>query len=379
MAVEEWLGVWRQLSMTAAGEIQPASPADQSTAVPRHLPADLGTLHGRQRELDQLSELMGLLGSGRTGPITVITGMAGVGKTMLALRWAHEIADHFPDGQLYLDMHPFRAGGPMNADQALVTLLHSLGVAQDEVPVDRASREARYRSLLAGKRVLVLLDHVPDAHQVRPLLPATSGCLTLITSRNRLSSLVAKEGAHRIELSPLAPEAARQVLVSVIGADRVRGHGADLNELANICGRLPLALRIAAVNLADNPHQEVAEYVRELRGDDRLAALAIIGDSGNGVQAAFDLSYNALAVEEQRIFRELATLPDAIFASDVISGRGTPDVRRVIHRLVAEHLVLPVSARRFTVPDLLRHYARRLKPDHGRVLLPQPVRATALP
>jgi hypothetical protein len=349
------------LSAAAADEPRIVPNLRQYTATPRQLPADLGALLGRQRELERLSQLASLPGSDRTGPIVVITGMAGVGKTMLALRWAHQAADRFPDGQLYLDMRAFQASNLSSSYEALGELLHGLGVAEDEMAVGHAHWEACYRTVLADKRMLIVLDHVANAEQIRPLLPATSGSVTLITSRNRLSSLVAREGAHRLTLNPLTPEASRQVLVSMIGPGRAYKRENELDELAWMCGHLPLALRIAAVNLADNPHREVAEYVYELRRGDRLAGLAINADGGDGVEAAFDLSYQALNPQEQRVFRDLALLGGSRFDLNSFAAWQDPaSVYKSVQRLVAEHLVVQVGVRMFAIPELLRAYARRL-------------------
>ena len=351
-AVEKWLTIWRRLS--AAVEPPRAPLRRPAATVPRQLPAGLPDFAGRQSDLAALDGSAKTAASGRAKSIIAITGMAGVGKSALALRWAHRTAARFPDGQLYLDLRGSCAEVPTPTREALGTLLRGLGMSEHEIPADQPCREGVYRSLLAGRRVLVVLDNALNAEHVRPLLPPGVDCLTLVTSRNRLSGLVAREGARRVRLEPLAPEAARQVLVSVIGVDRARGHEIEIDELASQCSYLPLALRIAGANLADRPERSIADYVRELRQGDRLGSLVV---DGEGVRSALDASYRSLDRDAQKMFRQLARVRETDFTPRAVVGIPPAEARRLLHTLATEHLIVPIGTERFRLHGLLRDYA----------------------
>src|SRR5207248_8056425 len=189
--------------------------------------------------------------------ITAIAGTAGVGKTALAVHWGRRVADRYPDGQLYVNLRGYGAEQPRRPVDALAVLLRGLGLPPDEIPVDADHAGARYRSMLDGKRFLVLLDNARSADQVRPLLPAGPGCLALITSRDRLTGLIAADGARRLHVDALSTEDALDLLRRIVGPVRVAAEPHAAHELAELCCRLPLALRIAAANLLDLPDRRI--------------------------------------------------------------------------------------------------------------------------
>lgn len=295
------------------------APGDRT--VPRQLPV-APTFVGRTEELARV-------GCGTTA----IVGAAGVGKTALALHWATLAANRYPDGQLYVDLRGFDHRPSVPPDEVLARFLQALGVP---VPDGEDERAAVYRTTLADRRVLVVLDNARDPDHVRPLLPGPSPSEVLVTSREDLRGLVATHGVHRVTLGPLSTEDAVTLLTHVLGpAD------AHFVELAELCDHLPLALRIAAANLSARPQQTVADLVFALRTGDRLAELSVPGDPTVGVRAALDLSCRALP-------------PDALLPLLHEEIRGGKE----LDRLAALHLVTPSGPDMYTVPPLVHQYAR---------------------
>lgn len=256
---------------------------------PAQLPTTGSGFTGRA---DALKTLEGLLPAGAEtppGPLLVtITGTAGVGKTTLALHWAHRVAHRFPDGQLFVNLRGFASTPPLRPIDALMALLRSLGTPPDLVPAEVEEAAASFRSTLAGRQVLIVLDNARSAEQVRPLLPGSPGCLTIVTSRDRLGSLVPHGGARRLTLDVMPPDEAVGMLVALLGPDRVDSEPQATTALARVCAYLPLALCIASVNLIDHPHRRIADRVAELERNP-LARLEL-GDGDGGVRAAFDRS-----------------------------------------------------------------------------------------
>ncbi|MFL6117215.1 MAG: BTAD domain-containing putative transcriptional regulator, partial [Catenulispora sp.] len=288
------------------------APATARLPVPAQLPAAVAGFTGRAEALAELDALLDAAAGGPATAIAVIGGSAGVGKTALAVRWALRRRDRFPDGQLYVDLGGYAPGAtPMRPDQALARMLRALGVAPEAIPLDPAEAGAQYRSLLADRRTLIVLDNASTPDQVRPLLPAGPGCLVLVTSRDRLTGLTARDGARPLTLGVLTPAEARALLATLIGAERVEAERDAAAELARLCGRLPLALRIAAADLAGQHGRSFARQVAELRAGDRLGMLQIDGDEQAAVRASFDLSYAALAPEVRRLFRLVGLAPGA--------------------------------------------------------------------
>jgi DNA-binding SARP family transcriptional activator len=335
------------------------------TAVPAQLPAYAPGFTGRAHHLLCLNQF---LDSGQR--TIVISGAAGVGKTTLAAHWAQHVRDQFPDGQLYVNLHGFSGQSQMQPGEALARFLRALGVPPQEVPIDVDDASALFRSLVADKRVLVLLDNAASADQVRPLLLGSARCLVLVTSRNRLSRLVARDGARRLSLDVMTEREAVELLSGLLGDSNMvddQAPGRDgwekaLRDLAAACGRLPLALRISAANLSDRPNQRLADFVEALYAGDRLTALAATDDDQIAVHTAFDLSYQALPEAARRLFGLIGTFAGPDFATGAVAAlTGLPheDADRVLDQLVAMHMIQAVAADRYTFHDLLRLYAQR--------------------
>jgi tetratricopeptide (TPR) repeat protein len=301
--------------------------------------------------------------------VVVIVGAAGVGKSTLAMHWGHQVRGRFPDGQLYVDLRGFDPSGSMvSSAQALRGLLDALGVPEQQVPADLAQQTGLYRSLLSDKRMLILLDNAYDAEQVRPLLPA--GGLTLITSRNQLSGLVARDGATPIALDVLTPEEARQMLAARLGAGRVRREPEAVDTIVEVCGRLPLALAVVAARAAGRSHHSlasVAGQLTETRG--RLDAFSG-EDAATDVRGVFSWSYRALAPPAARLFRLLSLHPTgeiALTAAASLSGAPPSEVRGQLAELVRTHLLTEPSPGGYALHDLLRAYAsERALVDDGQ-------------
>ncbi|GAA3815936.1 BTAD domain-containing putative transcriptional regulator [Sphaerisporangium flaviroseum] len=354
------------LMVPATGGIA-VSPAPEPRPVPRELPPDIVGFTGRHRQLETLDGRLSQ--DPTTGPapvVIIIAGTAGVGKTALAVHWAHRVARRFPDGQLYLNLQGHATDSPRRPIDALAVLLRSLGARPDQVPMDMEEAASRYRSLVADRRMLLVLDNARSADQVRPLLPAGTGCTVLVTSRDRLTGLVARDGAHRVTLDALTPHESIELLGTLLGADRIEEEAAAAARLAELCAHLPLALRIAGAHLVDRPRGTIADHVAELAAldaGDLMSAMAIEDDEETAVRAAFDLSYRTMTAPVQRLFRRLGLVSCADFtgpAAAALAGMTVEEAAAALDRLSAAHLVDQRRPGRFTLHDLLRSYAVNL-------------------
>jgi DNA-binding SARP family transcriptional activator len=342
--------------------VQPEpEPVPPAAVIPAQLPAGATVFTGRTGPLRDLDALMAGDGDrATTVVISAIAGAAGAGKTALAVHWAHRVRSRFSDGQLYLNLRGYASSPPVRPIEALALFLRALGVPAERAPVDLDEAASMYRSLLAERRVLVVLDNAASPEQVRPLLPGSPGCMVLVTSRDRLAGLVARDGAQVLTLDVLAPDEAYTLLARTIGGGRVTAEPDATKALARLCAYLPLALRIAAATLTGRPTRRIASYVKELEEGDRITALSITGDEQSAVQAAFDLSYQTLAPADRLTFRRLGLPPGPDVTVDAVaalSGRTPREVAATLDRLVAAHLVDEYAEGRFTFHDLLREYA----------------------
>ncbi|WP_018685104.1 BTAD domain-containing putative transcriptional regulator [Actinokineospora enzanensis] len=327
---------------------------------PAQLPAETPGFVGRAAAIAELDELLDRVGETPGVLIAVLSGTAGVGKTALALRWAHRARDRFPDGQLSVNLHGYAAAAPPTTQEVLVRFLHALGVPPERVPIDPDEAAGLYRTLLTGKRLLVVLDNAATAEQVRPLLPGSSGCFVLVTSRDRLTGLTAQDGAYQVPLDVLDAGEAIDLLGRLVGVGRMRREPDAAAEMAAICGHLPLALRIAGANLAIRPLISIADYTQELRERGRMTGLAVAGDESGAVRAAFDLSYEKLVPAARRLFRLLGLVPATDVdpaAAGALSGLSPGDVTRLLRVLDHGNLIREHSRGRYTFHDLLREYA----------------------
>ncbi|TWP52084.1 transcriptional regulator [Lentzea tibetensis] len=338
---------------------EPVAVQPKPTTTPAQLPADLARFTGRQEHLARLDDLV----SARAGTvvITSIAGVAGVGKTALAVHWAHRARPLFPDGQLYVNLRGHDDAPPTTPADALAQFLRALGIDSSAIPREEAEQAALYRSLLADRRMLIVLDNAASEAQVRPLLPGSARCAVVITSRNSLLGLVALDDAHQVELDVLEPDEAHELIGRVLGESRAAAEPDAVAELAWLCGYLPLAMRIALANLVARPHHLVVDAVAELSGGDRLAKLAVPGDRRAAVTAAFDLSYRALPPDARVLFRRLGLLPRTDFTPDAAAALlGEPSARDAVLALEAASLIEPHTPNRYRMHDLLRLYAQDL-------------------
>lgn len=328
--------------------------------IPRQLPADVARFVGREAELTELGALLAQP-SPQSMVISVVAGTGGVGKTALAVHWAHRLLGQFPDGQLYVDFRGFSAETPMAPTEALARFLRAMGVPPAQVPVDIDEQAALYRSVLAGKRMLILLDNVATVGQVRPLLPGTPDCLVIVTSRNDLRPLSAMHDAHRLVLDALSPAEAVDLLSHMVGGKRVASEPEAADDVARLCARLPLALRIAAANLSDRPGLQLAHAASELAAGNPLHRLELPGDPELAVRATFDHSYARLDPASQRLFRLLGRIPGPDFSIEAVAAltdQSLEDAARGMERLAVAHLIESSAPGRYRFHDLLRHYAR---------------------
>jgi tetratricopeptide (TPR) repeat protein len=329
---------------------------------PRELPGPVPQFVGRTAELAHLTGMLeqAIADRPRTLVISAIAGMAGVGKTALAVQWAHQEADRFPDGQLYVNLRGYDPGQPMSPADALGGFLRSLGVAEPDIPAGAADRAARYRSLLAGRRMLVMIDNARDADQVRPLLPGTPSCAAVVTSRDALTGLVARDGARRLDLGLLPPAEAVTLLRTLIGG-RVDAEPETAVTLAGYCARLPRALRVAAERAAAQPGVSLADVTSELADQqERLDLLDAAGDRLTAVRAVFSWSLQHLDSGAAHAFRLLGLHPGTDFdayAAAALTGTALGQARRLLDRLARAHLIQPASTGRYGMHDLLRAYA----------------------
>jgi DNA-binding SARP family transcriptional activator/tetratricopeptide (TPR) repeat protein len=345
----------------------PAVPAP--AWVPRQLPADGAAFTGRDAELATLRALLPAGGEPAGATVCVVSGPAGVGKTSLAVRFGHQVQDRFPDGQLFVDLRGFHTGPSVPAAEALPVLLVGLGLAAERIPVGLDAQVALYRSLLAGRRILLVLDNVADPDQARPLLPGEPGCLVLVTSRDRLSGLLALDGAQRLTLDVLPAADARTVLARTAGPALTGADPDAVAELTRLCGHLPLALRIAGARLADRPDLGVGRHVAELAAHGRTTRLRVDGDSSATVRGAFDLSYQAIPAPARRVFWLLGLVPApaglSTAAVAALAGLPPHEVEPLVDALARLHLVRAGADGRVACHDLLLQYAAELAAEHG--------------
>lgn len=326
--------------------------------VPAQLPRAPSGFAGREEELDWLT---GLLPPGETAAIGVLAGPAGVGKTALAVLWAHRVAAAFPDGQLFASMRGFDPQhAPVRAADVLTQFLLALGVGVDDVPFELDDRAALYRSILADRRVLVVLDDARDAEQIHPLLPAASSSFVLVTSRIRLDGLVARTGAKLLAVGTLAADAAERLIEHMAGTPAHSKDREQRRKLARLCGHLPLALRIAAARLAGNPQWTVADLVDELADErSRLSALDL-ADADTSVRAAFDVTYRSLRPELAETVRHLGLFPGTRIGPRpvaALTGGDVDECRRRLRALAASFVVTETSRDVFLMHDLVRLHA----------------------
>ncbi|MEV0383359.1 tetratricopeptide repeat protein [Nonomuraea sp. NPDC050643] len=358
-------GSWEHLSAPWSGRVtpflsSPGAPAEPlpvvEVPIPRQLPADVADFTGRQQSLDLLTHWVE---RPRRTNTMVVQGLPGVGKTALVTHWGHLHADRFPDGQIVIDLRGQSPNQPpMSAIEALGQILRSLGIS--EPASDEAELMLLYRSRIAGRRLLLILDNAADPAQVRALLPGSKDCVVLVTSRTRMAPLRAIGYADLMDLPVLDSGNAVALLVAVLGEGSPRAADRDaLAELARVCSYHPFALRISAAKLAEHPGLSVQSRVRELRSSDQL----LVGDPEEAFRSALDLAYESLSPPQRRAFRHVGLLPGRDFTPEVLAaalGVSVSEAVIAVEGLHRAYLVEPLPGPRYRVHDLVKRLAREL-------------------
>ncbi|MGV9938666.1 helix-turn-helix domain-containing protein [Streptomyces sp. NPDC003401] len=336
-------------------------PAAVPDAVARNgapdlLPRAPRGFHGRAKELLALSRA-----AAGEAPVCLVVGPAGVGKTALVLHWAHHGRDGFPDGRLYADLRGFGDTGEPALEEVLREFLPALGVPHGRIPESANGAAALFRSLAADRRLLVVLDNARDSEQVRPLLPGGRHCVTVVTSRHRLSGLIVTDTARPVAVDVLGPEDGTMLLAGVLGTERVRAEPVAARRLAELCCGLPLALRVAAARLAQRPGRSLGSLAAELSDETRRLSLLDVEDTG--VRAALRVTLQQLPPQVYRQFAHLGRHPGTHvdrFAAAALADTDPATAETSLERLAAAHLVTETASDRWTMHDLVRLYARSL-------------------
>ena len=343
---------------------QPAAPAPKAAAspvvLPAQLPPDLPMFTGRRCELSRLDSLLD-----SAMLICAIDGIAGIGKTTFAVHWAHQLADRYPDGQLYVDLRGFDpSGSVLGPSKALRGFLDALGVAPQRIPDSMEAQAGLYRSLLKNRRVLILLDNARDTDQISPLLPGSPSCTVLITSRNQLSGLITTHAAHALTLDSFSVDESREVLTKRLGPQRLAEEASALDEIIQWCAGLPLAMAIVAARATVHPNMSLAGIAEELRdARTRLDAFSADDDVAADLRAVFSWSYRLLSQSAGRLFRLLSVHagPDiSRNAAASLMGVRRREVRQLLAELTGARLLVERYPGRYVAHDLVRVYAAEL-------------------
>ncbi|MEU5553540.1 tetratricopeptide repeat protein [Micromonospora sp. NPDC047793] len=337
------------------GGVHVTSPAAPGDPIPRQLPAPSAYFTGRASETAELDQLLG-----RGANIIVLCGPGGVGKSALARKWAHALRHRFVGGQIHTDLRGFSGETPLDPGAALTAFLRALNVPSPRIPADLAEQVALYRTVTANRSLLVVLDDALSAAQVRPLVPASSSAMVVVTSRRRLTGLV-PDGAHLFDVGPLPSTAAVTLLERTVGRERIAQESGPTEELVRICGGMPLALVVAGGRLASRPRLTIRRVVSELADEtQRLARLSAV--EGLSIRAMIEVSYQALTPPAAALFRRLALHPGPEFSAELIAATApAADQHRVPHlidELLEASLWEEIAEEQFTTHDLLRLYAR---------------------
>jgi DNA-binding SARP family transcriptional activator/transcriptional regulator with XRE-family HTH domain len=339
----------------------PPAPTTAALRVPRQLPAARRRLAGRAGELHALSRLLERYPGERGGVvIAALTGMAGIGKTALAMHWAHRVADRFPDGQLFVNLRGFSHGTPVTPAEAMYRFLTALDALPGQIPADADEQAALYRTLLVGRRMLIVLDNAQNAEQVRPLLPGSPGCLVLVTSRNLLMGLAAVEGADLINLDVLTDSESRDLLSMNLGVRRVMAEPVAVSELIALCGHLPLALCDVAARAVARPSLPLSALATERQDAQARLDMLETGEPATSVRTVFSWSRAKLEDQAARMFMLLGIHPGpGITVSTAANLAGVPreQAHLALTGLCEEHMLTEYAPGRYSFHELLRTYA----------------------
>jgi DNA-binding SARP family transcriptional activator len=374
----------RGVGAGGGGAAQPAPEPPDAVAVPlpapAQLPADLAEFVGRAAELDLLDQVLAEVdrpaGAPRPPPVCVVSGTAGVGKSALAVHWAHRVIPHFPDGQLYVNLRGFDPGGVVTEPaEAVRRFLDAIEVPADRIPADLAAQVALYRAQLTGRRMLVVLDNARDAGQARPLLPGVPGCLVILTSRNQIADLIGGAGTRAVPLDPLPTRDAHELLTRRFGRQRAASEPHAVAEILARCAGLPLALAIVAARAVTSRSLPLAALASQLHRGDQLDALTT-GDPLTDLRAVFSWSYRQLTPPAARLFRLLGLHPGPDISNPAaasLAGATPAGARALLAELARANLVTVDAAGRYALHDLLRAYATEVAEETD----PEPERRTA--
>nr|WP_269435976.1 tetratricopeptide repeat protein [Saccharothrix sp. NRRL B-16348] len=346
-----------------AGRIdQVVLPAPEAVVVPRQLPASVPDFCGRLAHVTALDALLAEAERNAAGGAVVVAldGSAGVGKSTLAVWWAHRVQDRFPGGTLFVNLRGYGPSAPLAPDVVLTDFLTALGVAERRIPEGVEAQGALFRSIATARRVLVVLDNAGSADQVRPLLPGGVGSLALVTSRGALSELVVLEAVRRVAVDVFETVDAVRLLEGIVGKTRTAAEPDAVEELVSACARLPLAVRVAATRVASRPFLAVADVVEEIQEERGLIGVDGSWRGLGGVRSVFDWSYTQLDPVHARVFRLMGLHPAPEFGVHAVAALAALDLRsttRVLEELAEQHLVEPVARSRYRMHDLLHDYA----------------------
>ena len=342
-------------------------PENHSFPPPRQLPLRPSRFVNRRASMAALSTMLTSKIPGsedREVRIATVIGPPGIGKTAFALHWSYAMRNHFPDGDLYVDMQGYGAGEVINAFQALDIFLRSLNILADRIPETLEERSALFRSMLSDRRMLLVIDNASASAEVRPLLPATHNCFTVVTSRSSLPGLVARDGASRLTLDVLNPQESVELLAQFVGPVAVQREKQAAARLAELCGHLPIALRVVGERASRRTHVSLRDLVEELEGEqERLDALQSMEDELSDTRAVFSWSYGALDTAHQSAFRKLGLHAGGEFGLGVAAALfsvSAREAKKLLLSLSSVSLVQEVHANRFRLHDLLHSYAVEL-------------------
>ncbi len=344
------------------GLLSAADVKGRKFPIPRQLPPVVRDFIGREQQLEALDDLLEA-GQRHDGavPVAVVDGAGGGGKTSLVVRWAHRVQERFPDGTLFMNLRGYGPSAPLDPVTVVASFLPALGIAEAHIPAAPDAQAGLYRSLLAERRMLIVLDNAADAEQVRPLLPGSATCVTVVTSRASLAELVVVEGAQRVGVDMFSAAESRALLHGILGAGRVEAEPSAADELVGMCAGLPLAVRVAATRAAARPQLELCEVVDDIREQQQHGADDGFGHGQAGVRSVFDWSYTRLSKEQAGLFRRLGLHPGTelgIHAAAALTSEDVPAAYRILESLADLHLIEPVGRKRYRVHDLLHAYAR---------------------
>jgi DNA-binding SARP family transcriptional activator/Tfp pilus assembly protein PilF len=350
--------ILRQDPELAPGTTNVVASTAREAAVhrPAQLPPRVGHFTGRAEELRRLDQLLSDTGDTR---IAVVSGPGGIGKTALAVQWGHQVKTRFPDGQIFADLRGHDVEATMTPVEALTHVVRGLGVSGDQVPAELTELTGLFRSILDGKRVLILLDNAATVDQIRPLVPPTTTSALVVTSRNALTSLATYHDVHAVGLDVQSHDEALALLRSVVGADRIDREPDEAARIATLCGHLPLALRIAAAKLVGQPHSTLRRLAVEFTSGDRLDALSVDGDA-RSVRTVFASAYRALSPTAAQVFRLIGLHPGTTFGPQLaaaIVALPPADTDRALVELTDAYLIAQTDGDRFRLHDLIRLYA----------------------